>query len=201
MKINRNMHVSLAYTLRSESHEGDVVETTQEGQPLEFIYGAGLMLPKFEEAILGMTKGDDFKIEIPHLEGYGPAFEDRVVDLPKNLFEKEGVFDAEMVAVGNILPMMDGNGNRMDGKVLELTEESVKMDFNHPMAGQDLYFTGSVIDLREATDEELAQIAQMQSGGCGSGGCGDGSCGDGGCGDGAGDCGCDDGEKEGCGCN
>lgn len=201
MKINRNMHVSLAYTLRSESHEGNVVEATQEGQPLEFIYGAGLMLPKFEEAILGLAKGDDFKIEIPHLDGYGPTFEDRVVELPKNLFEKEGKFDEEMVAVGNILPMMDGNGNRMDGKVLEVTEEAVKMDFNHPMAGQDLFFTGSVLDIREATDEELAQIAQMQSGGgCGSGGCGDGGCGDGGCGDGAEDCGCDDESKASCGC-
>lgn len=204
MKINRNMHVSLSYTLRSESHEGTVIEETQEGKPLDFIYGAGLMLPKFEEAILGLAKGDDFKIEIPHLEGYGPTFEDRVVELPKNLFEKEGVFDAEMVAVGNILPMMDGSGNRMDGKVLELTEEAVKMDFNHPMAGQDLFFTGAVMDLREATDEELAEIAQMQAGGggCGSGGCGDGGCGDGGCGDGGeGDCGCDEGEKSSCGCS
>lgn len=200
MKINRNMHVSLAYTLRSESHEGNVVEATQEGQPLEFIYGAGLMLPKFEEALLGLSKGDDFKIEIPHLDGYGPTFEERIVELPKNLFEKEGKFDEEMVAVGNILPMMDGNGNRMDGKVLEVAEETVKMDFNHPMAGQDLFFTGSVLDLREATEEELAQIAQMQAGagGCGSGGCGD--CGDGGCGDGADDCGCDDEAKASCGC-
>lgn len=196
MKINRNMHVSLSYTLRSESHEGAVVETTQEGQPLEFIYGAGLMLPKFEEAILGLTKGDDFKIEIPHLEGYGPSFEDRVVDLPKNLFEKEGVFDAEMVAVGNILPMMDGSGNRMDGKVLELTDEAVKMDFNHPMAGQDLFFTGAVLDVREVTDEELAELAQAQAGGCSS--CGDGGCGDGSCGDGDGAGGCGD---EGCGCH
>jgi len=197
MKINRNIHVSLSYTLRSGSHEGDVVEATQEGTPLEFIYGAGLMLPKFEEALLGLEKGDDFKIEIPHMEGYGPSFEDRIVDLPKTIFQKDGVFDAEMVAVGNILPMMDSNGNRMDGKVLELGEETVKMDFNHPMAGQDLYFTGSILDVREATDEELAQLAQMQSGGCG---CGDGGCESGSCGDG-GDCGCDDGANSSCGCN
>lgn len=200
MKINRNMHVSLSYTLRSESHEGEVIEATQEGQPLEFVYGAGMMLPKFEEALLGLEKGNDFKIEIPHLDGYGPTFAERVVDLPKNLFEKEGQFDEEMVAVGNVLPMMDGNGNRMDGKVLELTDETVKMDFNHPMAGQDLFFTGAILDIREATDEEMAQIAQMQAGGgCGGGDCGD--CGDGGCGDGAEDCGCDDTAKESCGCN
>lgn len=196
MKINRNIYVSLSYTLRSESHEGDVVETTQDGQPLEFIYGAGLMLPKFEEAILGLDAGDEFKIEIPHLEGYGPVFEDRVVELPKTIFVKDGEFDDEMVAVGNILPMMDSNGSRMDGKVLDITEEAVSMDFNHPMAGQDLYFTGSILSTREASDEELAQLAQQAAGGCGSGGCG--SCGDGGCDDGGcGDGGCGD---EGCSC-
>ncbi len=191
MKINRNMHVSLSYTLRSESHEGAVVEATQEGAPLEFIYGMGLMLPKFEEALLGLEKGADFKIEIPHMEGYGPSFDDRIVDLPKTIFQKDGEFDAEMVAEGNILPMMDSNGNRMDGKVLEVGEDTVKMDFNHPMAGQDLFFSGAVLDVREATDEELAQLAQQQSGGCST--CGDGGCDSGSCGDG-----CDDGS---CGCN
>ncbi len=191
MKINRNAHVSLNYTLRSESHEGEIVETTQDGNPLEFIYGAGLMLPKFEEALLGLEVGNDFKIDIPHLEGYGPVFEERIVDLPKNIFEKDGAFDSDMVAVGNTLPMMDNGGNRLDGKVLEIADDTVKMDFNHPMAGQDLYFTGSVLEVREATDEELVQLAQMQSGGCS--GCSGGSCG-------SDDCGCD-GEDSGCGCN
>lgn len=191
MKINRNMHVSLNYTLRSESHEGEVVETTEDRQPLEFVYGAGLMLPKFEEALLGLTAGEDFKIEIPHLEGYGPVFEERVVELPKNIFEKDGTFDDEMVAVGNILPMMDNGGNRLDGKVLKIEEETVKMDFNHPMAGQDLYFTGSVVEVKEASDEELAAIAQMQAGGCS--GCNGGDCE-------SEDCGCDD-KGESCGCN
>ncbi len=179
MKINRNVHVSLTYTLRSDSHEGAVVEATQAGSPLEFIYGTGLMLPKFEEALLGLAEGDDFKIEIPHLEGYGPVFDEHIVSLPKSIFEKDGRFDDEMVAAGNVLPMMDANGNRMDGKVLELAEDTVKMDFNHPMAGQDLFFTGTVLGLREASEEELAQIAQMQAGGCGGGcRCDGGSCGD-----------------------
>lgn len=194
MKINRNVHVSLSYTLRSKGHEGEVVEATTEDRPLEFIYGAGLMLPKFEEAILGLEVGDEFKIEIPHMDGYGPVFEERIVELPKTIFVKDGEFDSEMVAEGNILPMMDSNGSRMDGKVLEVAEESVKMDFNHPMAGEDLFFTGSVLAAREASDEELAQLAQAQAGGCS--GCSGGDCS-------TGDCGCDDESKDsscGCGC-
>lgn len=197
MKINRNIHVGLSYTLRSEGHEGEVVEATEEGKPLEFICGAGLMLPKFEEALLGLDEGADFKIEIPHMDAYGPRQEERVVELPKTVFEKEGVFDAEMVTEGSILPMMDANGGRLDGKVLAVTDTNVKMDFNHPMAGQDLYFTGQILATREATDEELAQLAEMQAAAAG-GGCGDGcgSC-DSDCG--SDDCGCESDEKS-CNC-
>lgn len=202
MKINRNVHVALSYVLRSGSHEGDVVETTEETQPLEFIYGAGMMLPKFEEGLLGLDEGADFKIEIAAADAYGEVFEDRIVDLPKSLFVKDGEFDAEMVAVGNLLPMMDASGNRLDGKVLELAEETVKMDFNHQMAGIDLFFTGKVMTAREATEEEIAQVAEMQAGaggGCGSG-CG-GDC-DSDCGSDGDSCGCDsEGEGEGCGCS
>lgn len=200
MKINRNVHITLSYVLRSESHEGAVVETTEDGQPLEFIFGTGLMLPKFEEGLLGLEPDADFKIEIKAADAYGEVFEDRIVDLPKSLFVKDDEFDAEMVAVGNVLPMMDANGNRLDGKVLEVAEETVKLDFNHQMAGQDLYFTGKVIATREATEEEIAQLAQMQAGeggGCG-GGCGD--CGsEGDCGTGEDSCGCGD-KEEGCNC-
>ena len=185
MKISKNMYVSLSYTLRSESHEGEVVEATEQDYPLEFICGLGMMLPKFEEAILGLEKGASFKIEIPFLEGYGPSFDDRIVELPKSIFEKDGVFDSEMVEEGNILPMMDSNGGRLNGKVLSVGEEVVTMDFNHPMAGQDLYFTGSILDVRKATEEDMAKFTH---GGCGCGcGCGD-SCGDD-CGDDH--CGCD----------
>ena len=92
----------------------------------------------------------------------------------------------------NTVPMMSSNGQRMNGLVLEVTDEIVKMDFNHPLAGEDLFFSGKVIEVREASDEEVAQILSGGGGGCGCGshddGCSSGSCGTdshGGCG-----CGC-----------
>ena len=64
--------------------------------------------------------------------------------------------DEENVKVGVTLPMVDNEGNRLYGKVQEITAEYVKMDFNHPLAGQDLHFKGEVLEIREATEEELA---------------------------------------------
>jgi FKBP-type peptidyl-prolyl cis-trans isomerase SlyD len=73
--------------------------------------------------------------------------------------------------------MMSSSGQRMNGHVLEVSEEAVTMDFNHPLAGEDLYFSGKVLGVRPASDEELAQALYGGGCGCGSGGCGDGGCG------------------------
>ncbi len=187
MEINRNMHVSLTYELRTGGFEGELKEKAVEETPLAFVYGAGLMMPKFEEHILGLKKGDNYKFEIKSDDAYGPAFEDRIVDLPKNIFEVDGKIDESLLVLGNTVPMMDAQGNRMNGMVKELKEETVTMDFNHPLAGADLCFQGSVLDVREASEQELLEASGALSGGCGcgsGGGCGDGSCGDGGCGSG-----------------
>ncbi len=101
--------------------------------------------------------------------------------------------DEELIKVGNMVPMQDAQGNRLNGIVLEVTDENVRMDFNHPLAGDDLFFVGAVKEVREATDEEI--MAVVNAGGCGSS-CGSGcSCeseaeSDSGCGCGSGGCGC-----------
>jgi FKBP-type peptidyl-prolyl cis-trans isomerase SlyD len=104
-----------------------------------------------------------------------------------------GNFDDELIKEGNTVPMMSSNGQRLNGLVLEVNEDNVKMDFNHPLAGEDLYFAGKVLEVREASDEEVAQILS------GGGGCG---CGSGGsCGSGCDDDSCDTGHSGGgCGC-
>ncbi len=132
-------------------------------------------------------------------DAYGEVNEDAIVDLPKHVFLVDGHFDDELIAVGNAVPMMSSNGQRMDGIVLAISDDAVKMDFNHPLAGEDLYFSGKVLSVRKPSDEELARILSGDGCGCGSGnGNGDGNCGDGdGCGCGSeheghaqGGCGC-----------
>ncbi len=77
------------------------------------------------------------------------------MDLPINVFEVDGKVDTEMVKVGNVIPMQDKRGNRLEGLVLDVNDKEVKLDFNHPMAGKTLAFKGKVKEVREATELEL----------------------------------------------
>jgi FKBP-type peptidyl-prolyl cis-trans isomerase SlyD len=80
-----------------------------------------------------------------------------IVNVPLNVFHTEdGKINEDICRVGNEVPMMDGDGNPLTGVISEITDDSVRMDFNHPMAGLDLFFTGKIISVSEATPEEIA---------------------------------------------
>ena len=177
LEIGKYSMVTLTYDLRLDDEHGEVVEKATEDQPLQFLYGAGAMLPKFESQLAGLREGEPFNIRLSKNEAYGEVNEEAVVELPRQVFLVNGEFDAELIQVGNTVPMMSSNGQRLNGLVVEVNNETVKMDFNHPLAGEDLFFAGKVIEVREASDEEVAQILSGGGGcGCGSGGCG---CGEG----------------------
>ncbi len=195
MNISEKMIVSVAYDLYVKTEGGDpeLMESATTEQPLTFCYGIGMMLPKFETELQGKNIGDKFDFVIPTNDAYGPYNEDHVTDLPKDIFLIAGEFDSETIYAGNIIPLMDAQGNRINAEVVEVGDETVTVDLNHPLAGEDLHFVGSVLDIHEASDEEL-QSYQGNGGGCGGGcSCDSGSCGDsgsqgGGCGSGS--CGC-----------
>ena len=88
-------------------------------------------------------------------DAYGPYNDDAVVSVPMKAFEVDGKVDKDLLQVGNTIPMLDTSGRRMNGVVLEKSIESVKMDFNHPLAGNDLNFKGTVVDIREASPDEI----------------------------------------------
>jgi len=192
MIAEKNSVVSIVYELRSGSQEGEIVEALTPENPLTFIFGTGGLLPKFEENLTGLTSGDNFEFLLNSEDAYGPVVESAVVHVPKNIFEVDGKTDENLLKVGNMVPMMDAEGRRMNGKIVTIEAEAVQMDFNHPMAGNDLFFKGEVTDVREATEEELSHGHTHGDGGCGCGS-GEGSCEDkGSCDDGAqgGGCGC-----------
>lgn len=176
MKIERNRFVTLTYKLRLNGAEGELIEETGDEKPLEFVFGSGRMLEMFEQKLEGMSAGDAFDFELKANEAYGDVNDDAVVELPKNIFEVSGSIDDELLTVGNTVPMQDAHGNRLNGIVLEVSDEIVKMDFNHPLAGDDLHFSGSVIAVREASEDEIMDAcgSGCESGGCNSGGCGSG---------------------------
>ena len=191
MKISANKFVAVTYDLYvGEGEERELMEKATREVPLKFIYGTGSMIQAFEDALMGLESGAAFDFTITPENAYGEYNEDYVLDLPKNIFEVDGKFDSEMIQEGNTVPMMDSNGNRMNGSVLEVRDDVVVMDFNHPLAGETLHFKGEVIDVHEPTSEEIAAMTPAAGGcGCGCDSCG-GGCGDHEHGDGCGCSGC-----------
>jgi FKBP-type peptidyl-prolyl cis-trans isomerase SlyD len=155
MKIEKNKHVSLIYELRAGSSDGNVIEALEETNPMTFVYGTGRLLPHFEEKLLSLQKGDNFTFGLESAQAYGEKSEDMIINVPISVFETDGKIDENICQVGNEVPMMDNEGNRINCIVNEITDTYIRMDFNHPMAGTNLYFTGKVIDVRDATPEEI----------------------------------------------
>ncbi|MBN2347484.1 MAG: peptidylprolyl isomerase [Bacteroidales bacterium] len=155
MKVSKNRVISLTYELRVDHSEGDVVESLSPDAPLTFLFGQGQLLPKFEENIDGLAIGEEFDFNLKDDEGYGPFSENSIVNVPIHAFEVDGKIDNELLQIGRQIPMQDSQGNRLNGIVTEINDETVKMDFNHPLAGKALFFKGKITEIREATEDEM----------------------------------------------
>ena len=156
MVIQPNKVVSVHYTLTEGTAEGQLVESTNGGEPLSFIFGIGMMIPDFEKNLEGKQAGDTFAFGIPAAQAYGAYDDAALVEVPKNMFEMDGKIPDGLLEVGNMLPLTDQEGNHFQGMVAWVGLDKVKIDFNHPMAGVDLFFTGHVEGVREADETELA---------------------------------------------
>ncbi len=155
MVIESNKVVTVHYTLTEGTADGQLVESTTGGEPLVFIFGAGMMIPDFEQKLAGKKLGDKFAFGITADKAYGIYDETALVDVPKSIFEDDGKIPEGLLEIGQMLPLQDQDGNRLNGMVAAVGEETVKLDFNHPMAGVDLFFTGHVEALRDAEAAEL----------------------------------------------
>ena len=192
MKIAQNPVVEFSYDLEVD---GQIVDKATQERPLDYIHGTGSLLPKLEEHIEGMEPGSKFDVTLSPVDGYGEVDPSRIIDLPKAAFEVNGEVREDLLVPGNTIPMMNSMGGVIPGVVIEVTEDSVKMDLNHQMAGKTLHFIGEILTVREATEKELTEgLHGEYVHTCGCGGCHghDGGCGSdcGGCGDHDGDCGC-----------
>jgi FKBP-type peptidyl-prolyl cis-trans isomerase SlyD len=164
MKIANNKMVSLIYELRESTSDGRIIESLDEKKPLSFIFGTGRLLPVFESNINSLMKGDLFRFALSSEMAYGERREDMIIDVPINVFETDGKINEDICQVGNEVPMMDTDGNPLNGIINEIAETFVKMDFNHPMAGMDLFFSGKIIEVRDITEQELSASSHSCSG-------------------------------------
>ncbi len=170
MKIETNKVVDVEYELfvTTEKGELELMERATAEHPLNFIYGAGLMLPKFEANLLGLQADETFEFSLEKEDAYGEYEDQRVVELERSVFEVDGKMDESVVFEGNIVPLMDSEGNRLQGQVAKVTDTHVTIDLNHPLAGEKLTFKGKVLAVREATEEDLKAL-QGSGSGCGCG--------------------------------
>jgi len=157
MIIEKNKVVELTYELWVDSGDGNRTfkEKTDKANPLTFLFGAGNLLPLFEENIQGKKIGDKFMFSIDPENGYGVYDDGQLAEIPTAIFtgNEQNPFQPQ---VGQSIPMQDNMGNQFMGTVKEVAGDKVKMDFNHPMAGQNLHFMGEIVGLRNATVEEIA---------------------------------------------
>jgi FKBP-type peptidyl-prolyl cis-trans isomerase SlyD len=153
MKIEPQHVVSLTYDLYVNNEQGteELVESATLEQPLTFLFGAGQMLPKFEENLSTLSTGDNYDFRLTAEDAYGEFNDEAVANLPKEMFQGQ-----DLPEIGSVLPLQDNQGNHFQGQVVSIAEDSVIVDLNHPMAGQALHFKGNIVNVRPATPEELS---------------------------------------------
>lgn len=152
MTIQPNSVVALTYDLYTKENDEEVfVEKADEQNPLVFLFGTGMMLPKFEESLAGLLAGASYDFHLVAEDAYGVKDENAVAELPLDMFG-----EVERPEIDSILPLQDNEGNQFRARVKHISETGVTVDLNHPMAGQDLHFIGVILSVREATSDELA---------------------------------------------
>jgi len=154
MKASKDTVVKVFYELRTEE-QGPVMDSSSREQPFAFLFGYGNVLDLFEKNLEGLVAGNQFRFVLQPEEGYGVFDENAVIQLPKSVFEVEGVLQEDMLFEGNIIPLQDQNGQPFQGLVKAIGESTVTVDLNHPFAGKTLHFSGEVIEVREAHPIEI----------------------------------------------
>lgn len=171
MKIDKNTVASIAYKIHIDSTTGELIEFADERNPRSMVFGVDRIMPGFEKNLMGREENTEFDFTLSPDEAYGEYKNDLILDVTKNAFMVDGKINEDLLYINNEINMIDNEGNRVKGKVLELGDETVKMNFNHPLAGKSLFISGKIMDVRAVTHEDL----QPESSGCCGGGCGCGS--------------------------
>lgn len=155
MQVAKHTVVTLQYQLRRDNQEGELIEQTPNDKPLVFLCGVGQMIPEFENQLMGKSAGSTFDFTIASQDAYGEYDPEAVGVLPLDVFRIDGEIATEMLVPGKVIPLRDPDGNLLYGTVVEVQDKDVRLNFNHPMAGINLHFSGKVDDIRMATSDEV----------------------------------------------
>ena len=145
--IGNNSNVTLQYRLTFDTAEGELIEETTEDDDVKFKFGNQEMLDAFESKIEGLKAGDEFEFLLTPSEAYGEVQDMLLVEYPKEQFLVEGELDEDFLQPGEIIEMTDEEENIFEGIIDENKVNSVIVDFNHPLAGETLYFKGTIVEV------------------------------------------------------
>ena len=146
-QIADDVVVSLDYTLTVDN---EVVDTSEDSEPIVFLQGHGNIIPGLEQALYGLAVGDQKEVVIQPADGYGELDPEAFADVPRKEFPPQIPME-----VGIELQMRDKSGDILDARIDAVDEDTVRLDFNHPLAGKQLNFSVTVVSLRSASPEEL----------------------------------------------
>lgn len=146
LKVEDGQVVSLSYTLQVD---GEILDASDGQEPLEFLQGAGNIIPGLEQELYGMAIGESKKVIVQPDEGYGELDPEAFIEVPKEQFP-----ETIPLEIGIEIQVTNQDGQPMSARIDSVSDEAIKLDFNHPLAGKELHFDVKVIGLREATDEE-----------------------------------------------
>lgn len=147
MVAKEGSRITVKYKLFIDDPSGDLIEETTSEEPYTFVLGSGEQFEAFDKKMNGLNKGDVFSFSVACEEAFGEVDEEAIVDVPKNAFEHEGKVDDSIFELYKVLPMKDDEGNEFSGVIIALNEESITMDFNHPLAGENIWFDGEVMEV------------------------------------------------------
>jgi FKBP-type peptidyl-prolyl cis-trans isomerase SlyD len=137
----------MAYTLTVDEQ---IIDSSKENGPIQFVQGSGELIPGLERQLDGLVLGTNQKIIVSAADGYGEFDEESLIDMPRAEFP-----ESIPLELGVRLKMKDQDGHPLHARIHEVTEDFVKLNFNHPLAGKELQFDVTVVELRAATSEEL----------------------------------------------
>lgn len=140
--------VTLEYTLRVDN---EVVDSSEGHEPIQFVQGQGEVIQGLERALYGLTVGDSKQVVVPPEEGYGEYDPDAVGSLPRSDFPQDIPLEE-----GVTLNIRDEEGHSVDATIDRVESDAVWLNFNHPLAGEELHFDVKVVGVRPATEEEVA---------------------------------------------
>ncbi len=149
LMVGDKLVVSMHYTLTD--NDGNTLDTSDGAEPLAYLHGAGNIIPGLEKALVGKVVGDSMKVTVEPSEAYGEIVPELMQTVPRELFQ----------GVDEIVPGMsfeaEGEGGQVQRVVVkDVTDSEVVVDANHPLAGMTLNFDVSIVDIRDATEEEVS---------------------------------------------